>query len=801
MGKSTSSCLKIITCGGRSGDDSCENEDLASSETKAASENRRWSFRKKSVGHRVLSDNVISEPLSAVYDKETSQATTNNFDSPIHSTIPVKNQVEDKPKETSLFSPDIANSELAEAQPADRKSATDDNFQESSAVVIQSAIRAYLAQRELLKLKNVVKLQAVVRGHIVRRQAVGTLRCVQAIVKMQALVRVRYARLTNERSTAQQHMKLNIDSEKSTHLVNGNLSTKPNKAQSSIQVVISNGFARRLLESAPKQKPIYVKCEPSRPDSAWEWLERWMAVTSSEIQEQGLNGVDNPGLLEDINLVASEASSEVPIADFQTTSMLALNGSAKPEDKVNLITNTSGFEFQHPALNPCQASSSSQKVDQDNSHVEIQDFEMTQLSNANTEHVMQEESNSLSVETSLLQDVTSESRPEFPLDKTEDESHSPKSTNPSEPVEIEGKQFGFGSKRTCNPAFIAVQSKFEELSSSQSNGRSIKSSDQDTVLHSKSDDVQFQEDPLIKSRDYPLSQNSVSYHSKPQTASSECGTEISISSTLDSQEGSEPEGGEIVLGMEAFAKGNHAANDGAVNGANLNVEAIDTSSNIEILQPQKYKGDGSTANLTEAAGTVPSDKQATETTTSVIQAHLEKATDQPGYRLSPEGSPRSPATIMDSNGITSSQNSAIAKSSNKDVISNQNQKSQIIAKRSPSTPTNDSGGRSSTEHSLKDPKNAKRRTSFGIAKPDSVDHEPRLSSSNSLPSYMQATESARAKAHASISPKSSPDVHDKDFARKRHSLPMANGKQDTSPRMQRSTSHAQQNAKERRWQR
>lgn len=36
-----------------------------------------------------------------------------------------------------------------------------------------------------------VKLQAAVRGHLVRNQAVGTLRCVQAIVKMQALVRAR----------------------------------------------------------------------------------------------------------------------------------------------------------------------------------------------------------------------------------------------------------------------------------------------------------------------------------------------------------------------------------------------------------------------------------------------------------------------------------------------------------------------------------------------------------------------------------------------------------------------------------
>lgn len=52
----------------------------------------------------------------------------------------------------------------------------------------------------MLKLTNVVKLQAAVRGHLVRSHAVGTLRCVQSIVKMQALVRARHARLSLEGS-------------------------------------------------------------------------------------------------------------------------------------------------------------------------------------------------------------------------------------------------------------------------------------------------------------------------------------------------------------------------------------------------------------------------------------------------------------------------------------------------------------------------------------------------------------------------------------------------------------------------
>lgn len=785
MGKSTSSCLKIITCGGRRSSGDSEYEDLA--ETKAASENHRWSFRKKSSGHRVLSDTVISEPLSTICDKETLQATTTNFGSPIHPSIPVKLQVVDKPKETLPLSPDLADSEVTSTQLADTKTESDDNVWESSAVVIQSAIRRYLAQNEHLKLKNVVKLQAVVRGHIVRRQAVGTLRCVQAIIKMQALVRVRYARQTIE---------------KSTH--SGNSNSKADKAQSSIQIVVSNGFARQLLESAPKQKPIYIKCEPSRPDSAaWEWLERWMAVTSSDIQEQSSNKVDVPVLLEETHLGASEASSEVPVTDFpiSSTSILAVNGSAKPEDD-DLIANTiSGFEYQHPASNPCEVLSSSDEVDQYNSHIEIQNLETSQLSNAKTEHVMQETSNSLSVEPSLEQDEPSESIPVLTINKSDNESQSPKSTNNDEPFEIEGKRFAFGPRRMTNPAFAAVQSKFEELSSSQSLGRSVRSVDGGTVLKSKSDNVQSKVDPLIKAMDYPLSQKLVD--AKAQMASSECGTEISVSSALGSPERSETESGETTLEAEAFVKENHGANDGAnnaVNVTNLNAEANDSISDLKIVQPQENEDDGSKADLTVVGGTGPSEKQTPKPETSEIMTHLEKPTDQPGYQSSPEGSPRSPTTILEPSGISSTQNSVNAKGSKKGIV-NQNQKAQMVEKRSPSTPINESGRRISTEQSAKDPNNAKRRTSFSTTKSDGVDHELRLSSSKSLPSYMQATESARAKAHGSISPKSSPDVHDKDHARKRHSLPITNAKQDLSPRMQRSTSQAQQNAKERRWQR
>ena len=44
-------------------------------------------------------------------------------------------------------------------------------------------------------------MQAAVRGHLVRRQAIETFRCIQAIIRMQALVRAHHARQLVEKSS------------------------------------------------------------------------------------------------------------------------------------------------------------------------------------------------------------------------------------------------------------------------------------------------------------------------------------------------------------------------------------------------------------------------------------------------------------------------------------------------------------------------------------------------------------------------------------------------------------------------
>lgn len=180
----------------------------------------------------MLSNTVIAE-IPSPGNKESFDTATINFQQPTNGSILEKNA----DLQCASGKPQLPSTEnLKESEAVDVilkvESKVDVGLEERSIIVIQTSIRGLLvcsifqmlisditaalcpcpfiselllqARGELLKLKNVVKLQAAIRGHLVRKHAVETLRCIQAIIKMQALVRARCSRLALEQSYSEE---------------------------------------------------------------------------------------------------------------------------------------------------------------------------------------------------------------------------------------------------------------------------------------------------------------------------------------------------------------------------------------------------------------------------------------------------------------------------------------------------------------------------------------------------------------------------------------------------------------------
>ncbi|XP_057974558.1 protein IQ-DOMAIN 32 isoform X2 [Malania oleifera] len=793
MGRSAS-CFKIITCGS----DAVDNGDLEASESKGSSDKRGWSFRKRSARHRVLSNTVTSEAPSG--NKDNSESATINIETPINSSVPEKISKLQWPDDKTQFSAS-GDSKVSETLIAtesetkvdtnlEKESKVDTHLEESLAIIIQTAIRGFLAHEMLLKHKNAVKLQAAVRGHLVRRHAVGTLRCVQAIVKMQALVRARRARLSLEESNKEEKLAGNNEKGNDSSRPLDHSLSKSKVRSASIEKLLSNGFARQLMESTSKTKPINIRCDPSKPNSAWTWLERWMSVSSSNLTK-----LERPesNVEQQEQEKAENCAAPVEVDESADMESFVKEMAVPFESEESLITyEAENFEF-HTGL-PSTTSKGDDNADTSNVKIESDPL-LNQ--NIQSDGSTRGELNSLTTNPAMDSEQPKRSMKRFA----------------SEQLETDGKKFVFGSRKSSNPAFVAAQSKFEELSSSANPGRSVSSSNQDTGLESNLETVSSAVDSVIQTKELGLAENSVPNNLRVQVGGSECGTELSVTSTLDSPDVSE-------VGVTEYEHETKVPEGvGNLNSTdNQGVETPDVSANTESnpshsLPVQPGKTDGVNIESANSVVVVASllIEEKPERTASDLQVELGSETGRQAYRSSSEASPRSHVTVPESQGTPASQLSVNAKRSKTDKSgSNHRRRSLSAGKKSPSNPNYDSGARSSTDQLPKDQKTGKRRSSFGLPRADNVDQEPRDSTSSSsiLPSYMQPTESARAKAYASNSPRSSPDVQDKElYAKKRHSLPCANGRQG-SPRIQRSTSQAQQGAKgngahphERKWQR
>ncbi|XP_044459241.1 protein IQ-DOMAIN 32 [Triticum aestivum] len=845
MTKSKNGCLKIL-CGGAGSDATAGSDpetDAHADESKAISDKSRWSFRRRSTRHRVLKNSDISEPETLSSSKAKADvAPSNNVysstysyasEKPLHLEKPdekivlqekpdEKSLLEEKPDEKqtekttekpvdqiierSIEQPDEKITETPSEEPAERISEKpveepaekdveeldekpDESFSvsptevkqdetaslvdrsvpdpeedhvESAAIVIQSGIRTYNARQELSNHKDLVKLQAVIRGHLVRRQAAESLQCLLAIVKTQGLVRTHQAQQSSGRF-------------------------QDTLVRSSSEKLLHNGFALKLMDNMSTSKSMNIRCDASETDATWKWMERWTTLILPTTEGHLLENAENSGLVvEKMEEDAHHEEKVVPLdSDISFPKLVPddVEETLRPSESSAFVEETprsfdlSGLEA--PECVPEETSMLETKGDPAPELIEKVDDDAEQLTDSKTENVVEQ-----SLDFSGRQSTqTGPSREPSPVpEKSEHPSEDTMDAyNLEQSPEMEARS---AARKACNPAFAAAQMKFEELTSAVS--RSNSSSFLDAPSKSKVHTPRSLGGTSPKQNIETVAPGStVGHDAKIIPAASECGTEISISSTLDSPDRSEADGGEIVMEMGALGGRDYASENAEKDTHVLHSEVKDTSE--EVVQPEKEE---------ELNGDVANPPIATDPV--LEQAHVESGKpdlhDQieesiGSYAKSPEGTPMSRTTFVESQCTPSSE---VSVNTNKSKSKSKKSKSHA-SRRSLTSPSSNSVGRSSTDNLSKDYKHAKRESSGKVAKSDNADQEPRMSNSTPLPSYMQFTESARAKA-AALSPKLSPDVQDNN-PRKRHSLPITNGKNETSPRMQRSSSQAQQNVK------
>ncbi|KAJ4961924.1 hypothetical protein NE237_021834 [Protea cynaroides] len=207
--------------------------------------------------------------------------------------------------------------------------------QEQAVTKAQAAFRGYLARRAFRALKGIIRLQALIRGHLVRRQAVATLRCLQGIVRFQALVRGRRVRISH--TGLEVHSKSNEAKRLESIRVNSDLRTK---------MLVANAFSVKLLASTSTAMPLCLQYGPGEPNSALSWLERWTSTYFRKAHPQTEKNADVKSQARHGNLQTTETEPgrskrsvrKLPAANVSNGSIHSTSESEKPKRGTRKVT-------------------------------------------------------------------------------------------------------------------------------------------------------------------------------------------------------------------------------------------------------------------------------------------------------------------------------------------------------------------------------------------------------------------------------------------------------------------------------
>ncbi|XP_073292664.1 protein IQ-DOMAIN 2-like [Primulina huaijiensis] len=169
--------------------------------------------------------------------------------------------------------------------------------EEVAAIRIQTAFRGYLAGRALRALRGLVRLKSLVDGPIVNRQTANTLKCMQALSRVQSQIQSRRIRMLEENRALQRQLlqkrAKELESLKMGEEWDHSLQSKEQIEASLLHKYEAAMRRERALAYSYTHQQMWKKSarssnllfmDPTNPHWGWSWLERWMAARPWEAQ-------------------------------------------------------------------------------------------------------------------------------------------------------------------------------------------------------------------------------------------------------------------------------------------------------------------------------------------------------------------------------------------------------------------------------------------------------------------------------------------------------------------------------------
>ncbi|XP_074559850.1 protein IQ-DOMAIN 3-like [Curcuma longa] len=162
---------------------------------------------------------------------------------------------------------------------------TVESREEIAAVKIQTAYRGYQARRKLRTLRGLVRLKRMLDGNAVKSQTTNTLKCMQTLARLQALIPSRRVRMIEENQALQRHLQRKhgkeLENVKIAEQWEASLQSKEkfesnlwNKQEAAIrrERALAYAFTHQWRSTSRSIVPTFI--DPSNPQWGWSWLER-----------------------------------------------------------------------------------------------------------------------------------------------------------------------------------------------------------------------------------------------------------------------------------------------------------------------------------------------------------------------------------------------------------------------------------------------------------------------------------------------------------------------------------------------